>query len=233
LPSGWDTLDPVTRQPNPSGHPGWSWNAQILPFLEQRSLHDKLANTWLPIFDPANQQAREAVLRIVLCPSDTSDEHFELPLDPALGTTDPHFPLKLATSSYLGVFGNVDIHWACQNNNCAGDGVFFRDKRLGVGEISDGLSNTFFVGERASSTATATWTGVVPGGLHAPCRVVGIGSYPINNTSQEYHVFSSRHPGGAEFLLGDGSVHFVSQTIDLAVFRALCTRAGGDSTANW
>jgi prepilin-type N-terminal cleavage/methylation domain-containing protein len=233
LPSGWDTLDPITHKPNPYGDPGWGWNAQILPFLEQRTLHNGIAHNSLPIFDPSNQQTREAVLRILLCPSDTSEEHFELAQDPAVGTTDPLFPVKLATSSYIGVFGTVDIHWACEYYDCAGDGVFFRDERLSVGEIADGLSNTFFVGERSSDVATATWVGVVSGGEHAPCRVVGTSVHILNDEDDEYHVFSSQHPGGAHFLLGDGSVHFVRETIELPVFRALCTRADGDSSAGW
>ncbi len=233
LPCGWDTIDPVTRAPSATGDPGWAWSSQILPFIEQRALHGTIASSALPIMDPANQQARESVLRIFLCPSDYSDEHFDLPEDPAYGTGDPGFPLNLAASSYLGSFGTTDLHWAYEFDDGKGNGVFFRDKRLSVYEVSDGLSNTFFVGERYSDTATATWVGVVPGGLHAPCRVVGVGINPINSESDVYHAFSSGHPEGGQFLMGDGSVHFVRETIDLAVFHALCTRAGRDSTSGW
>jgi prepilin-type N-terminal cleavage/methylation domain-containing protein/prepilin-type processing-associated H-X9-DG protein len=44
--------------------------------------------------------------------------------------------------------------------------------------------------------------------------------------------FGSGHQGGANFCLADGSVHFVSQTIALAVLQAYCTRSG-DEVANW
>ncbi|MEZ6091852.1 MAG: DUF1559 domain-containing protein [Pirellulaceae bacterium] len=40
---------------------------------------------------------------------------------------------------------------------------------------------------------------------------------------------SSYHPGGAMFGLGDASVRFIAETIDLATYRALSTRAGGES----
>lgn len=234
LPSGWDTIDPVTHHPNPSGAPGWAWSTQILPYLEQNALYGQRSDPGVPITDPTNQTARQSVVRIYQCPTNYTNEYFDLPLDPALGITDPNFPVKLAASSYVGVFGTNDLDWACRFNNGIGDGVFFRDRELSYGDISDGLSNTFFVGERCSPTATATWVGVVPNGLHAPCRVVGSARSSINSKTDEYHAFSSAHyGGGSQFLMGDGSVHFVTQTIDLMLLRALCTRAGNDSTSGW
>ncbi|MHC5540776.1 DUF1559 family PulG-like putative transporter [Singulisphaera rosea] len=40
--------------------------------------------------------------------------------------------------------------------------------------------------------------------------------------------FRSQHPEGANFLLGDGSVRFVKDTMDMATYRALSTRAAGE-----
>jgi prepilin-type N-terminal cleavage/methylation domain-containing protein/prepilin-type processing-associated H-X9-DG protein len=40
--------------------------------------------------------------------------------------------------------------------------------------------------------------------------------------------FRSNHPGGANFLFGDGSVHFLKETINMNIYHALATRALGE-----
>ena len=39
---------------------------------------------------------------------------------------------------------------------------------------------------------------------------------------------SSRHPGGVNVMMGDGSVRFIKSTVSLPTWRALGTRAGGE-----
>lgn len=48
---------------------------------------------------------------------------------------------------------------------------------------------------------------------------------------EQTHSFRSHHPGGLNFALADGSARFVDETISLEVYRALATRAGGESPA--
>jgi prepilin-type N-terminal cleavage/methylation domain-containing protein/prepilin-type processing-associated H-X9-DG protein len=45
--------------------------------------------------------------------------------------------------------------------------------------------------------------------------------------------FWSMHPGGANFLFGDGSVHFLTTSINPMTFQGLCTIAGGEPVGDW
>jgi prepilin-type processing-associated H-X9-DG protein len=49
---------------------------------------------------------------------------------------------------------------------------------------------------------------------------------PINGGAEE--AAGSFHPGGAHFLMGDGSVQFLSENMDMTTYRAISTRAGGE-----
>jgi prepilin-type processing-associated H-X9-DG protein len=55
--------------------------------------------------------------------------------------------------------------------------------------------------------------------------------YPAGSATGANGAFSSLHPGGGMFGFGDGSVSFISETIDLATYRALSTREGGESVS--
>jgi len=57
------------------------------------------------------------------------------------------------------------------------------------------------------------------------------GTYMINRINVS-EVFSF-HPGGAVVALADGSVRFVSESIDTKVFVDACTRAGGEIQGQW
>ncbi len=51
---------------------------------------------------------------------------------------------------------------------------------------------------------------------------------PCVSTSPRYVSARSHHPGGVMTLFGDGSVHFISDSIDLATWRALGTMSAGE-----
>ncbi len=131
------------------------------------------------------------------------------------------------------------------------DGPFYRNARMPSASASDGLSQTVFLGEHSSILSNKTWVGVVPYAATCPkppfpsdCNSAGclVGAHsgpdshdhpqviihapnnPFGHTDEMY----SEHVGGANLLMGDGSVRFVSQYMDPFTWVALSTRNVGD-----
>jgi prepilin-type N-terminal cleavage/methylation domain-containing protein len=229
LPPGWTAHDPSTGAPHWFGEPGWAWSSTILPYMEQNAIYKDLVHFELPITDPANAAARVIPISSYRCPTDIGDDTFVLQGGgPYLGSGG-YTPVELATNNYVGVFGTVDLHFVCPGTECVGSGVFFLNRGVRFREITDGLSQTFIVGERSSKLAPSTWVGMVTGGEHAPARVVAVATYPPNSEEQPvhyFHNFSSYHVSGTHFLAADGAVRLVGDDIDEAIYHALCTRDG-------
>jgi prepilin-type N-terminal cleavage/methylation domain-containing protein len=226
LPAGWDGFDATTGRPYGLGTPGWGWAARILPFIEQANVQKNLINFNKPVTDPANDAVRLLQLATFRCPSDVGQPQFlNIDEDTGVGT------YEFASANYVGVWGTGDIH-VCGTLpvgvQCTGDGSFFHNSKIRFADFVDGLSQTFVAGERSSRLEYSTWVGTMEGIDCAPGRILGTAFYPPN-TGGHTHDFSSQHPSGTHFLLGDGSVRLVPQTIDAAVYRALVTRAGGEA----
>jgi prepilin-type processing-associated H-X9-DG protein len=145
---------------------------------------------------------------------------------------------RVAHGNYVGVFGTNEM----EDEPDAGNGAFFRNSRVRIADVTDGLSNTFVVGERSSDIALATWTGAVTGAIvpltrnpsdyeGAPLLVLGRGDHQPNSPSAHIDDFYSRHPLGVNCLFGDGSVHSINNAIKGAVWRAVQTRAGDEPVA--
>lgn len=221
MPSGW-----IADQPE--GVPGWGWTTGLLPYLEQRNVEDSLINRNLSIVDPANKLARETSLPVLVCPSDAHPKLFAIGgggVPPGAKTIDEGTPLfQIAKSNYVGVFGTLEV----EDVPSAGDGVFYHNSSTRFADLTDGLSNTLVLGERGGKLGGSVWAGVVEGANEAMVRVVGIADHSPNHPDRHFDDFSSYHPSGVHFLLGDGSTHRFNDTIDLALYQALCTRAGNE-----
>jgi prepilin-type N-terminal cleavage/methylation domain-containing protein/prepilin-type processing-associated H-X9-DG protein len=230
LPPGW-----IADQPE--GVPGWGWSSMLLPYLEQGGLDQGLIKRHLPIADAANQAARETVVPVLLCASDPRPKLFTIfsggehgDEDEAFATSiDSGTPLfRIARANYVGVFGVSEI----EELPACGEGTFFFLSRTRFAEVTDGLSNTLMVGERGTRQGDSLWAGVVQGTNEAMCRIVGIGDHAPNDPHHHFDDFASFHPGGVHFLYGDGSVQRINSQIDVAVYRALCTRGGGEAMSS-
>ncbi len=236
LPSGWRGYNELTGRPDWEGAPGWGWAAAILPYVEQANVSENLIHFGHEIADHINEEARVMPLPVFRCPSDIGDPTFMLKEEGHHPHQGHHheLPMEMATANYVGVFGTEDMHEICEHGDCRGDGTFFLNRGVRLADISDGLSQTFVVGERSSKLAKSTWVGVVGCAEHGPARVVGVGEHPPNSEDypeQYFHNFSSLHPSGTHFLMADGSVRLILESIDVRVYRTLCTRGAGDIVA--
>ena len=85
-------------------------------------------------------------------------------------------PVTVAHSNYVGIFGNPEVTPDPGFLNPTQDparspahrGMLYRNFAVKVNDVTDGTSNTFFVGERSSNLAYPTWTGAVTGGQVPP-----------------------------------------------------------------
>jgi prepilin-type N-terminal cleavage/methylation domain-containing protein len=239
LPPGWMAWDPATGRPWPQGEPGWGWAPRILPYLEQESLQEQI-NFSVPILHDAYHELREHSLAMYRCPSDFGDSVFNLHESDGHHDHDHtadhdddhdhdhgHVLTRLASANYVGVFGTSELH-DCEHvpvgGTCKGTGVFYHMSHVKLADVKDGLSGTFFVGERSAKHGYSTWVGAVAGGEEAVARILGIADHPPNADGGHLDDFSSAHPQGTNFLLGDGSVRLITETIDLHVYAAMATR---------
>ncbi len=122
-----------------------------------------------------------------------------------------------------------------------------------IGDIKDGTSNTAMIGERVGGdtiykkggqvSSMSSLLGPSNGGgwgdimngemwyggtLHDGTGLPGDGPCAINCSNYRNGGFFSFHPGGAQFCLADGSVRFVSETVDAFTLASLTTRSRGE-----
>jgi prepilin-type N-terminal cleavage/methylation domain-containing protein/prepilin-type processing-associated H-X9-DG protein len=216
--------------------PGWGWAAHVLPQMEQDNLFRQI-DLKQPIEAAANAQARIVIVKSFLCPSDTPPQQ-AFPVGPRSASGQlTSTTCTVAPANYVGNFGvgepGVD-----------GDGLFYRNSTVRIGDITDGTSSTLMVGERSFQFAEATWVGSVTGTNHAPAPGSSLlygepaaANFVLGHTGETYqgpanpqetNHFSARHTGGGNFVFADGHVAYLSRSTTYATYKALSTRAKGE-----
>jgi len=115
----------------------------------------------------------------------------------------------------------------------AGNGIIYETlKPLRIGDVLDGTSNAIMIGEALSGkdyqNAWCHMDNAIATCAYPPNAKNSAGQdYPPDQWFNRY-AFTSNHPGGVQFAMGDGSVHFIGNDVSLTVFRSLGTRNGGE-----
>ena len=229
--------------------PGWAWGALLLPYLEQSSLQSQLDFN-LHCWHPANDLLTKTRVPVYLNPAAINYEGDAVITDDA-GSIMARF----GRSHYVGNSGQ-DEAWGYSppvlDWRQIASGPLYRNSRVRVSEVTDGLSNTVFVGEH-TTISDKTWVGVVPGSYSCPrdpdrfpftqcdhgatyvlCHsgpaadepgIVHAPSFPTCHVCQMYAPWSG---GGGNVLMGDGSVRYVATTINLDTWAAMSSCAKGE-----
>ena len=238
LPTGYQYLE------GPQGNMrGYSWGAWLLPFMELTNLRDQL-DFDKPVFDQVNAAVRAQHIQTLLCPTDDisptgfvqmGDEMYAMACYVAnFGTPDLDDDQD-QTRGLSNPLGPFERRW----------GPFFRNSATKLSHITDGTSHTLMIGERQNGPFRiagthgnhfeyeTTWIAAVrdiadPSDDHGHMVLFHTGHTPNHPLSDDRDV-SAPHSGVAQFLMCDGSVHAVGESIDLVVYRAWGTMNLGET----
>ncbi|MGE3818648.1 MAG: DUF1559 domain-containing protein [Isosphaeraceae bacterium] len=225
--------------------PGWAYGTALLAYMEQAPVYAAL-NVNLPCWFAANTTGTRTSLGTFLCPSVSEPTR-------TFGVIDqPGNELATFSRSHYVLNAGNEEPWGYQLQDHAtiADGPFYRNSLLTVASITDGLSGTLFMGEHSPIISDKTWVGVVPGAVVCPtpryafsgcdyaATLVLTHSGPAADEGDVIHPPNSRlchvcqmyaeHPGGANILLGDGSVRFIKETINQRTWAGLATCRRGE-----
>lgn len=239
----------------------YSYVIFILPQLEEDAIYKSVNFKLTTAYNDQNKMKMSLnKIPALLCPSCTHDKS-NLHLWQTNPTTKwgDHVPANqngqtAYTLHYVGIMGPMgtnpltgqqysydNIPEEQQYGYYATSGTMHRDSGVASASIRDGLTHTYLFGEtswngydkfrswhRGPSRVSSNGKKVASGG----CKNV---AQPINSGDKygEFNdgAFGSEHPGGAHFVMCDGSVHFLAQDIEPAVYFGMASRAGGENAS--
>jgi len=210
----------------------------LLPFMEQRAHYEK----WdlKKAYYDQTQEVREKTFKFYLCPSRVrptpllslpeSDKHQN-------GTT-PHTPGGVADyATNAGTPPGTTDYWPGMNGvteNDRANGPFWYKgpPLLKFANVSDGISNVVFIGEKHVRKSQLNFDGSIWNGDHgASFKKLGIGAPIARDMNATVGQFGSYHPGVCQFVFGDGAVRALSVSTDLTTLDRLANRDDGEPVA--
>jgi prepilin-type N-terminal cleavage/methylation domain-containing protein/prepilin-type processing-associated H-X9-DG protein len=221
------------------------WTVLLLPFLEQSNRYQQFnfSEVFNATFNAPTLgsfwMSPNFAAQIERNPS------YECPSDPNSGG-------QFANLNYFGVQGGGTP--ACYNSEPDPqnqlrvfhyNGMFHNNSRVRIGDVTDGTSNVFMVGEtrylslaNGYPTGALTWASalypdnnaqlaVVLAGAVEPINSVDLNPARENTGNYQSRLFGSHHTGGCHFAYVDGSVRFFNESADLNVYQQSANRNDG------
>jgi len=196
-----------------------SWSASVLPFLGEQPVFD-LLNPTAPYTDPSNLAAGQTILPEFICPTSVHSSLYRQ--SPDTPSTAPPY----ARSDYGGMDGDDGLEAPTVSNNPE-RGVMILASNVSLMQITDGPSQTVQICE-APEGESGMWISV-RNYFNQLARINTPAAFAPQYVFYDYgQEISSYHAGGAFVLLADGSVQFLSETMDPYPLGALCSRAGNE-----
>ncbi len=248
LPANNSALNECRLNGDPSKAGGAPWSVLILPFLEDHARFDRY-NFNKP-FAPSSWETSAANFSKQFKPN----VKFHCPSDP--NSRPDTFNTNYFACQGGGGTGEVACTSSCtvcSNRVFFHNGIFHNNSRIRFAHVRDGSSSTVLVGETkyaphpdAENTGTpktpySSWDAALriwsdnglysfPNGLCATMEPINSSSFDVRGgwpAGVAPSTFGSNHPGGAHFAMADGSIHFLAESIDLALYRTLGPRSDG------
>ena len=218
----------------------------LLPYLEEESLTETFTQLTADGGISKDEWARYMPIDTYFCPSYPGPRVIE-------NKISPWDWMNGALCIYQGVGGAVTVpvpadRIICEYGDLPQNGTFGLNLNRNIRDVTDGTTHTLAIGEFVQRDSDPNsdyhdWPGNVRPWIYGcdfgcgTMTIKVINEYPINsevNRSQgalyHYLPFGSYHPGGANFLLVDGSTSFIEEDIEIDVYRAMATVNYGETT---
>ena len=244
------------------GRTGHSLYADILPYLDQAPLYNRL--NWVipgyayytPSQDINHENGVRTKIPAYICPSSTTRTLF------VYGSSGPSAMFTQETTHYVGISGSARTEALGGRSYCSSGGAFFKNSKRGLRDCLDGASNCMVVGDYSGRAKGAN--GVKQDESSAMNTINPVPWYGFYETdvasAQTFHAYKtvayapnlywwsgasvistalnqqslkSEHTGGIQVLMGDGAVRFLSENIHLNTYFNLADIGDGQTVGEF